>query len=194
MFRSLGSLCFNRDLPLTAVDKATTRRNTWPQAVHRVRERLKVARNFSLKRIPERGSDRRISNDQSARVFLSAPQSIRKQCAVSQDQSHEFRGGLSLHGRNAKVREVSVAAVPRPQAYHASIVCAALSDLQSGRFDRSDIYLNRSALHDARSGTQAVGSTNGSTGFSNSSGKSCQSWDGFFTSLFASVILRVGRP
>ena len=136
----------------------------------------------------------RISNGLSARVFLSAPQSIRKQCAVSQDQSHEFRGGLSLHGRNAKVREVSVAAVPRPQAYHASIVCAALSDLQSGRFDRSDIYLNRSALHDARSGTQAVGSTNGSTGFSNSSGKSCQSWDGFFTSLFASVILRVGRP
>src|SRR5439155_15362232 len=50
--------------------------------------------------------------------------------------------------RNAKIRKIAVAAVPRPEAHHASIVRAELSDLQCGRFNLTDIYLNRSAFYD----------------------------------------------
>ena len=89
----------------------------------------------------------------------------------------------------------SAAAVPRPHAYKASIVCPAFSDLQSGQFDRSDIYLNRSALHDdpeRHPGGRLDGRINWVLKLLRE--VLPQSWDGSFMSLFASVILRVGRP
>jgi hypothetical protein len=130
----------------------------------------------------------------SRQGYFDQPRRIGNPCAVSQDQSTKFEAACHFMGVMRRFAK-SAAAVPRPHAYQASIVCPAFSDLQSGQFDRSDIYLNRSALHDdpeRHPGGRLDGRINWVLKLLRE--VLPQSWDGSFTSLFASVILRVGRP
>jgi hypothetical protein len=126
----------------------------------------------------------------------SAGPRIDRHYGVSQDQSTNFETACHFMGvmrRFGSLRRCR--SPPTHRTYHASIVCPELSDLQSGRFDRSAIYLNRPALHDDPE-RYPGGRLDGRINWVLKLLREVlpQSWDGSFTSLFASVILNVGRP